>query len=116
MTKVLFLALLFMARALPAASSPAILPSEQLQTYAANNLEHLLGPLNDGTLPRAELQKLEIEYQARLAQAGAAEKEVLQASLRVCAAFDKIMAERETAVAATHGAQAKNTESLGSTK
>ncbi len=70
-------------------SSPT-LPSEQLLAYSANNLDHLLGPLNGGALPRAELLKLEIDYQGRLPQASPAEKEVLNAAIKVGDAFSKI--------------------------
>lgn len=94
----------------------APLPSEQLQAYSANNLEHLLGPLNEGALPRAELMKLEIDYKGRLGLAAPGEKAVLQAALEVCTAFGKIMDERAKAVAAVSGAEAQNSNAQGSTK
>ncbi|HEV7405981.1 MAG TPA: hypothetical protein VGO11_23750 [Chthoniobacteraceae bacterium] len=84
----------------PAPAVPAAppLPSELLQTYSANNLEHLLGPLNGGALPRAELMRLETEFKARLALGIPEEKAMLQAAINVCTAFGRIMDEREKAV------------------
>src|SRR6266853_742318 len=96
------------------ADAAAPLPSEQLQDYSANNLEHLLGPLNSGALPRAELMKLEIDYKARLAQADPRQRATLQAAIDVCAAFDRIMDAREKAVVEISAAQAKNLDSEGS--
>jgi hypothetical protein len=97
-------------------SARGVLPSEQLQGYATNNLEHLLGPLNDGTLPRPELFRLETDYQARLAQAAPQEKEMLTAALKVCTAFEQILKAREQAVARITGGKADNSDSLKSTK
>ncbi len=99
-----------------AATVASPLPSEQLLAYSTNNLDHLLGPLNGGALPRAELLKLEIDYQGRQPVASPAEKEVLNAAMNVCNAFNKIMDEREKAVASVSGAQATNAEEKGSTK
>jgi hypothetical protein len=97
-------------------SARGVLPSEQLQDYAANNLEHLLGPLNGGALPRPELFRLETDYQARLAHAAPQEKEMLTAALKVCNAFEQITNAREQAVARITGGKADNSDSQKSTK
>jgi hypothetical protein len=80
------------------AAPPFPLPSASLEAYAANNLEHLLGPLNGGNLPRTELMKLETDLKARLGQGIPEEKAMLQAAVAVCAGFDKIIDAREKAV------------------
>lgn len=98
------------------ANAETVQPSEQLQTYSANNLEHLIGTLNGGELPRNELSKLEIDYRARLAVANPKEKAVLQAAINICAIFDQIMDERAKAVGSVSVGWAANTNSLGSTR
>jgi hypothetical protein len=102
------------APALPAAPP---LPSELLQSYSANNLEHLLGPLNEGALPRAELMRMETDFKARLALAAPEEKSMLQAALAVCVAFDKIMDEREKTVSGSRrGSSAATSAALGANR
>lgn len=109
------IALFAIVAALPAMAEPVWSPFEQLQAYSANNLEHLLGPLNNGELPRAELAKLEIEYKAQLSVAAPKDKAVLQAAVDVCTAFDRIMDERQQAAAKLFGGAARNYNSEGST-
>jgi hypothetical protein len=106
------------AAALPVMAEPAPLPlpSEQLQTYSSNNLEHLLGPLNNGELPRAELARLEIEYKARLAVASPKDKAELQSAVDICTAFDRIMDERQQLAEQLFGGNARNFNSEGSTR
>lgn len=106
------------AAVLPAIAEPAPvpLPSEQLQAYSSNNLEHLLGPLNNGELPRAEMARLEIEYKARLAVASPKDKAELQAAVDICTAFDRIMDERQQLAAQLFGGDARNFNSEGSTR
>jgi hypothetical protein len=103
--------------ALPVSAEPAALPlpSEQLQAYSANNLEHILGPLNNGELPRAELARLEVEYEARLGVATPKDKATLQAAVAVCKAFDQLMDERQQSAAQLFGGAARNYNSEGST-
>ncbi len=114
----LFVLCAAVAAALPvmAEPAPASLPSEQLQAYSSNNLEHLLGPLNNGELPRAELAKLEIEYKARLAVASPQDKAELQAAVDICTAFDRIMDERQQLAVQLYGGDARNFNSEGSTR
>jgi len=114
----LFVLCVSMATALPAMAepAPAPLPSAQLQAYSSNNLEHLLGPLNNGELPRAELAKLEIEYKARLAVAAPKDKAELQAAVDICTAFDRIMDERQQFAVQLYGGDARNFNSEGSTR
>jgi hypothetical protein len=88
-----------------------------LQPYSENNLEHLLGPLNDGALPRPELMRMETEFKARLALSVPEEKAMLQAAIQVCLAFDKIMDEREKTVSGgRRGSSAATTGALGATR
>ncbi len=103
----------------PAPAVPAAppLPSATLQSYAGNNLEHLLGPLNGGALPRAELLRMEADYRGRLAQGLPEEKAMIEAALRVCSAFEKIMDEREKAFLGTQGGgTAVTSGALGATR
>ena len=101
----------------PAVAPASSLPSDRLQTYSDYNLEHLLGPLNGGTLPRAELMRMEIDFKAHLTQATPEEKPMWQAAVNVCLAFDNIVNEREKAVLAMQGGRSPITSgALGATR
>lgn len=91
----------------PATPAPAVktapaLPSVRLQAFSAKHLEPLLGPLGPGPLPRAELLQMETHFKERQARGNPDEKAMLDAALAVCAGFDKIINEREKAVAGLH--------------
>jgi hypothetical protein len=82
----------------PVAIPQAPQPSAMLQAYSENNLEHLLGPLNNGALPRAELMRMATDFKAHQLLGIPEEKAMWQAAINVCVAFDRIMDEREKTV------------------
>jgi len=100
----------------PSPFDPKNLPSAQLQDFSAAWLEKILGPLNNTPLPRAQLMKLQTDYQARLALATPQQKPTLQAALQLCAAFGNIMDARERALTSLTNAEASTSTASGSTR
>ena len=91
-------------------------PSAQLQAYTTSWLEHLLGPLDNSPLPRAQILQLRTEYEGRLLQASPLEKAELQTAIQICVAYNRIMDAREQAFSTVTGAQATTLNSVGAVK
>lgn len=97
----------------PPPFDPKNLPSAQLQDFSTAWLEKILGPLDNSPLPRAQLMKLQTDYQARVALATPQQKPTLQAALQVCATFSNLMDARDRARTSLTNAEATTSGSVG---
>lgn len=98
----------------PATAKPEV--SAELQAFTTSWLEHLLGPLDDSPLPRAQILQLRTDYEGRLLQAAPLEKAKLQTAIQICVAYNKIMDAREQAFSTVVGANATTLNSVGAVK